>query len=123
MGAMLVRHAPTSAAAVRQRLGADLAEAGVDSARIDEVLLVVSELLVNAIRHVRFGQLDVSWSIGDGNVLVSVADDSRREPEPREALPHETSGRGIAIVRALSTDWGVEPTPTGKRVWATVPTA
>jgi anti-sigma regulatory factor (Ser/Thr protein kinase) len=118
---MLVRHAPTSAAAVRQRLGADLAAAGVSEDAADEALLVASELLGNAIRHVGFGQLDVDWTITDAHVLVSVSDDSRREPEPREALPHETSGRGMTIVSALSSDWGVEQTPTGKRVWATVP--
>ena len=121
MGAMLVRHTPTSAAAVRQRLTEDLTAAGVSSAAIEEVLLVASELLGNAIRHVRFGQLDVAWTLSDSHVLVSVCDDSRREPVPRDAEPHETSGRGMTIVQALSTDWGVEQTPTGKRVWATVP--
>ena len=51
MGAMLVRHEPTSASAVRRELTQDLRLHGLDDDSIDAVTLVASELLGNAVRH------------------------------------------------------------------------
>ena len=125
MGAMLVRHEPTSAAAVRRELAVDLDLHGVDPGSIDDVALVASELVGNAVRHTAIpagSDLDVHWDIGTDDVLVSVADPSERMPVQRRPAPDAPNGRGLTIVAALCSEWGADLTPTGKRVWARVRT-
>jgi anti-sigma regulatory factor (Ser/Thr protein kinase) len=124
MGAMLVRHEPTSVADVRRELAADLADNGVGPDGVDDVTLVASELVGNAVRHADLspgGDLGIAWTITATTVLVSVSDAGGAEPELRFAAAHEPSGRGLAIVDSLSSTWGVERLSTGKRVWARVP--
>ena len=123
MGAMLVRHEPTSASAVRRELAQDLVLHGLDEDSVDAVTLVTSELLGNAIRHSGISddaELDVAWTIGRDEVMVTVEDPSPEPPMPRTAAPEEPSGRGLTIIEALTLAWGYDPTPTGKRVWARV---
>ena len=47
---------------------------------------------------------------------------TRRRPCPRRGTtaPDATTGRGIALVEALSAAWGVQSSPTGKTVWCRV---
>jgi two-component sensor histidine kinase len=125
MGAMLVRHEPTSASAVRRELALDLEFHGIGEEAIDNVTLVASELVGNAIRHSGIasdGELDVGWTVGADDVYLSVEDPSRALPKPRHASPDDAGGRGLRIVDALTRDWGVELTPRGKRVWARIAT-
>lgn len=127
MGAMLVRHEPTSAAIVRRKIAAELGERGFDNECIEDVALVASELVGNAVKHVDpttqadDADLDISWSISDTHVVLSVVDVGDDEPQTRTAGPHETSGRGMAIIEALSAAWGVDRLPGGKRVWVRLP--
>jgi hypothetical protein len=54
---------------------------------------------------------------------VTVADRSSALPRPRDPGGAEESGRGLAIVAALTDDWGValaDPGTTGKKVWFTL---
>lgn len=123
MGAMLVRHEPTSASTVRRELALDLDLHGVDDTVVDDAALVVSELVGNAVRHAGVDaheHLDVSWSISEQHLTISVEDPSDEHPVLRRAAPDAPSGRGLSIIAALAVDWGVEPTPRGKRVWATL---
>ncbi|MGI8762103.1 MAG: ATP-binding protein [Jatrophihabitantaceae bacterium] len=118
-----VRHEPSSAALVRHELAADLARHRLDADTIDEVVLVASELVGNAIRHTPAAPphpLDVSWEVEADGVTVRVADSSEQYPTPRLATPDAPSGRGLAIVAAMSDSWGVDPADGGKRVWAHV---
>jgi anti-sigma regulatory factor (Ser/Thr protein kinase) len=124
MGAMLVRHQPNSVAIVRHHIAADLANNGVRPDRADDVTLVASELVANAVRHVESspgGDLGIFWTINPASVVVSVADPSQCEPRLGIVGTDEPSGRGLAIVDQLSSTWGVEQLDTGKRVWARVP--
>jgi serine/threonine-protein kinase RsbW len=121
MGAMLVRHEPTSASAVRRELALDLEMHGFDDESVDSVTLVASELVGNAIRHARItdhDELDVGWTVGSDAVYLSVEDPSSDLPQRRCVTPDSPSGRGLAIVEALTAEWGVDLTPRGKRVWA-----
>lgn len=123
MATMLVRHEPTSASLVRHRLAADLAGSGVEAEVRDEIVIVASELVGNAIRHspAGTGSLLVAWEIEPDGVLLRVTDSGRRLPTARAAGTDEPGGRGLTIVHALTDRWGVEPTADGKCVWAHVP--
>lgn len=121
MGAMRVRHEPASAALVRHGLAADLLAHGVPPESVDEAVLVASELVGNAIRHAPVEQdhLDVHWSVDGETMTISVADRAPGRPRLRNAGIDEPSGRGLAIVDALSQEWGVDDADgDGKRVWA-----
>lgn len=123
-GALLVQHEPASAAFVRHELARDLARYDLPSEAIDNAVLVVSELVGNAVRHTpssTSGTLDVSWDVDDSGVRVCVGDPSNQPPRARVAQVHETAGRGLMIVEAMSDDWGVERGVHGKRIWAHVP--
>jgi two-component sensor histidine kinase len=124
MGAMLVRHEPTSASAVRHALARDLDGHGVDEDSVATVVLVASELVTNAIRHGDIADsddaLDVDWAVHPDHVVISVEDPSWKLPRRRHPKPEEPGGRGLTIIEALSIAWGAEPTRRGKRVWAKV---
>jgi anti-sigma regulatory factor (Ser/Thr protein kinase) len=125
MGAMLVRHEPASASAVRHELAEDLVRHGLDGDTIDDAALVASELIGNAVRHAgvdESAELDVSWTISSDAVVISVQDPSQVLPVRRNVSADAPSGRGLSIVDALSSAWGAEPTRSGKRVWARIPT-
>ena len=126
MGAMLVRHEPTSASAVRRELALDLDLHGVGDDAIFDVTLVASELIGNAVRHGGIspeGDLDVNWTVTATSVIISVEDPSAELPVLTEAAADAPSGRGMSIVDTLSAAWGVERTRRGKRVWAKIPVA
>jgi anti-sigma regulatory factor (Ser/Thr protein kinase) len=121
---MLVRHEPTSVAVVRREIAEDLVNNGVQQDCVEDVALVASELVGNAVRHTELGpdgDLDVAWTVTTSTVLVSVSDSSAAEPRMRAAGTQEAAGRGLTIVNALASKWGVERLRHGKRVWARVP--
>ena len=120
---MRVHHDSASAALVRHQLCEDLLRAGVHPATIDEVVLVASELVGNAVRHTPHDPrnvLEVSWTIDDTGVVIAVHDGSTALPKRRTPSPDEPAGRGLRIIEALSDRWGVIPQAAGKRVWAHV---
>jgi len=86
--------------------------------RVVEVALVLlSELVTNAVLHGRSNpRLAVGAATG-GGLYVGVGDDDSRHPVVPQH--HETSlgGRGLRLVRALATRWGVQLDPPGKIVW------
>ena len=83
----------------------------------DDAGLVVSELVTNAFTH---GRSDVVLRLlHDGDcVRIEVSDDDTRLPVQLAPDPQSLSGRGLALVAALSTLWGAERTASGKTVWA-----
>lgn len=88
----------------------------------DDVRLVVSELVTNAVRHT-FGAVRAVASDVDGAIRVEVFDESMRLPSAMRATDVDTHGRGLAIVERLSDTWGSEHIVfegrVGKVVWAT----
>jgi serine/threonine-protein kinase RsbW len=113
---------PASAASVRHQLAADLAGHSISAELVDDVILVATELVSNAIRHATplgGGQVTVTWQVQGGSVMVRVTDGGAdSQPRVRHPSPREVSGRGLALVEALATRWGVEDTPESTTVWA-----
>ena len=94
--------------------------------RCQDIAVVVSELLTNALRHARPGTGDTRprrpVRLGllqlRPCVLCAVADPSTAAPVPRPPGALDETGRGLHIVCALSDGWGYTPSGTGKVVWA-----
>ena len=87
---------------------------------VDSAALIVSELVTNAVVHTGTSTRLALWLQGP-ELCVEVEDrhPGRFLPIVTEPVP-ETSehGRGLLITMSLSSTWGVEYTPTSKRVWA-----
>jgi anti-sigma regulatory factor (Ser/Thr protein kinase) len=109
---------PESVARARE-LVRNLAEVGDAS---DTVVLIVSELATNAVRHART-RFRVAVHRRSDVLRVEVADSGSGVPLLRRPEPMDTGGRGLFIVETLAARWGVDPAPGGKTVWAELPRA
>ncbi len=83
---------------------------------IEIARLLTSELATNALIHAQ-SAFDVAASESDGVVHVEITDGSRIRPEPVAPQPLDPHGRGLFLLKELSTEWGVIDTPPGKTVW------
>jgi anti-sigma regulatory factor (Ser/Thr protein kinase) len=85
----------------------------------DDLDLVLSELVGNALRHAG-GVREVALASREGAVRLTVLDDDDRTPTVREPGEDLESGRGLLLVDALSRSWGVEHDLArgGKGVWS-----
>ncbi|MFE1313266.1 SpoIIE family protein phosphatase [Streptomyces sp. NPDC058755] len=91
---------------------------GVPSDTMDTALLVVSELVTNALVHTN-GQVRLDLSLVNHRLRLAVADTSPRSPVKNTNVGWEaTGGRGILLVEAVSEAWGTVPVSGGKQVWA-----
>ena len=86
--------------------------------------LLVSELVGNAVRHVRAGAmaLELRLETSDGRLRIEVHDADPRPPQPRTPAELDESGFGFVLVQALADGWGVRETASGKAVWAELST-
>lgn len=78
--------------------------------------LAVSELVTNAILHASSETRITLINHGD-SIQLRVHDDDSNSPRRRSAGPDDTCGRGIMLVEALSSHWGIENEVPGKTVW------
>ncbi|HET9077977.1 MAG TPA: SpoIIE family protein phosphatase [Acidimicrobiales bacterium] len=83
----------------------------------DDAELVVSELVTNATLH---GVPPILVRVlAGGRVRVEVSDEGRSAPIVLRRNTEAMTGRGLAMVGALSSAWGVDPSAAGgKVVWA-----
>ncbi len=84
---------------------------------VEDVLLLVSELVTNAVLHART-YTRVSASVRAGRVVVAVGDaDPHHAPFLAERGTMATNGRGVMLVDALASDWGIDLREHWKVVW------
>lgn len=107
----------SSIRAARRFADAALAAIGAEDARRDTARLLVSELATNVVLHahttMRLTVLPV-----DDRVRVEVRDDDPGRPQTqRRPSPTAVGGRGMVLVDALATTWGVNGNERGKTVW------
>jgi anti-sigma regulatory factor (Ser/Thr protein kinase) len=117
---------PTSAgqarAWCREHLALVLAAQPHRAGLVCDVVTVVSELVTNALQA-GSPRTVLTLRTEPAAVTVAVTDSVAGLPKPRHAGPTDASGRGLAIVSALASDWGVTQWGIGKTVWAEVPLA
>lgn len=83
-------------------------------------MLIVDELVCNALAHGASGHIEVSGRIEDDHVVLSVSNSGRGgNVEAQPLSPEGEAGRGLAIVAALSTTWSVDLSK-GTRVTARI---
>jgi DNA-binding NarL/FixJ family response regulator len=87
---------------------------------LDDALIVVSELAANAVTHAESG-CRIRLSLNDATLRIDVVDTGAGTPEPQPATWTEEHGRGLHLVDALTTAWGLEIVPEGKLIWAELP--
>jgi anti-sigma regulatory factor (Ser/Thr protein kinase) len=97
---------------VRQRLDGVVAR---DT--LADVLLVVDELVANAELHTHSPR-GLVVARGHDGVQIEVTDADPTLPVLKPPSQTRRGGRGIYLVDALSTTWGVRPCDEGKTVWS-----
>ena len=85
----------------------------------DSAVLVASELVTNAVLHARTA-VTLKVEVEGTTVRIEVFDENPRVPVMSPCPPDATSGRGLALVTAMATAWGIENRGDGKVVWAEI---
>jgi PAS domain S-box-containing protein len=104
----------------RSFVTATLLEWGVPADQQEDVRLLASELVTNAIVH---GSAPIELRIRRtrDQVVLEVSDAATYFPRRMRPGADDEHGRGLQLVSLLSSRWGTRPTPTGKAVWCVVP--
>jgi anti-sigma regulatory factor (Ser/Thr protein kinase) len=95
--------------------------AGHEARFRETVVLLVSELVSNAVQH--GGPHGPDSSVGltveerSGGVRVEVTDAGNGDPIPCDGPIDRPSGRGLLLVEALASRWGCKRMAVGKTVW------
>lgn len=96
--------------------------AGIFEGAVRDAVLVVSELLSNAIRHARplpGANVQLAWALDNGVIEVAVSDGGGpTSPMPTHASLSSLGGRGLDIVEYLARTWGIRTDDAGLTVWA-----
>jgi anti-sigma regulatory factor (Ser/Thr protein kinase) len=107
----------TTAAAVARRIVASALTSWRDP---DDAVLVVSELVTNAVQH-GLPPIELELNLGAGRLRLTVSNAvgaTMTVPRIVVAGDDEPHGRGLAIVEALSAEWGWCGTDRMMSVWA-----
>lgn len=83
---------------------------------VDDALLVVAELVSNAVLHAR-SDVTVGLSRREGRVRLEVGDSSIDPPRLRDVGSATTTGRGLHLIGAIAERWGHSLVDGGKLVW------
>jgi len=105
----------SSPAAARRMLGAVLEDCGRADWR-DDAELALTELTTNALLHAHT-EMTVRISCDEQLLHVEVEDKSPAVPVARDYGREASTGRGLALVAAITHEHGMTRTDTGKIVW------
>ena len=110
----------TQAAAVARRSTGEVLRAWNLDHLEPVALLVVSELVTNAILHAHASGFAPELHLHAGStwLRIEVHDTDPRPPQPRTPAGLDEAGRGLLLIEAITDQWGVCSTSTGKAVWA-----
>ncbi|MER7824226.1 ATP-binding protein [Streptomyces sp. NPDC054945] len=92
---------------------------GDDEPLAETLILLISELVTNAVVHTGCPAV-LRMLFGGPGVRVEVADASDRAPNRRQACGEDTGGRGLELVDGLADRWGWQREGAGKRIWCEI---
>ncbi len=90
---------------------------GLSPKMVEDTVLLVSELVGNAVRHTGARVFGLRMRRRRGWIRVEVRDPSRGLPCLMPVQELDISGRGLFLVDKLSDRWGVDLLPRGKTTW------
>lgn len=106
-------------------LARDIARDGLPPSseeRSADILLVLSEMITNAVRHGQGERFDLELARTPTGVHAEVSDAGPGfSAVPRHPSPVATGGRGLLIIDTIALTWGSVSTPDGTTVWASLP--
>ncbi len=105
---------PAAPSAARRLLTTALRTQGCEDAFVEASVLVLSELVTNAVRHVG-APFTVEAALAGPTLRLAVRDVC---PPLEEGTMVVLPTHGLAVVDHLASCWGVEGAPEGKVVWA-----
>ena len=108
---------PSAVPAARRFVSQAVVHRGGHGSMLDKTQLLVTELTTNAVLHAH-SPIRLSVMPEPDHVRVEVRDDDPRPLDrPCRPAPDAESGRGLWLVDALATTWGVNANARGKTVW------
>ena len=109
---------PHAAREARNAARVVLQDWSIPTPLLDDAILVISELVTNAVRHAGTASvLELALDQTRERLRISLTDGCETAPRLRRVRNAAEDGRGLAILAALSDRWGTEPHHGGKRVW------
>ncbi|MFD7816224.1 ATP-binding protein [Streptomyces sp. NPDC059785] len=90
---------------------------GLSPRLTEDAVLLVSELVGNAVRHTGARVFGLRMRRRRGWIRIEVRDPSRGLPCLMPVQEMDLSGRGLFLVDKLSGRWGVDLLPRGKTTW------
>jgi anti-sigma regulatory factor (Ser/Thr protein kinase) len=90
---------------------------GLTPKMTEDAVLLVSELVGNAVRHTGARTFGLRMRRRRGWIRIEVRDPSRGLPCLMPVQETDISGRGLFLVDKLSDRWGVDLLPRGKTTW------
>jgi anti-sigma regulatory factor (Ser/Thr protein kinase) len=112
---------PRSVPAARRHARRTARQAGLPEDTSDVLHLLVSELVTNAVVHART-DVRLHIVVTPEEIRVEVCDQADLQPRLRTHSASATTGRGLRLLGALASSWGVDELAAGgKMVWAVLP--
>ena len=105
-----------SAGAARRLVRSTLTEWGTGEDQVETAVLLISEVVTNAVMHAR-SEVDVLLSRQADRVRIAVQDHDSGVIRRRRAKLEDQSGRGTDLVETLSDGWGIQRHGSAKQVW------
>ena len=108
---------PSSVATARRFIEARAAAWSFPAPAGEQLVLIGSELVTNAVLHART-ELTLTLERRGDRVRISVKDRSQAPATLRHYRADALTGRGLGVVATLSDSWGISAAADGKVVWA-----
>jgi anti-sigma regulatory factor (Ser/Thr protein kinase) len=120
-----VPHERTGVRIARHAFADQLTQAGVPPQDREDAMLVLSELVSNAVKHAAplpSGEITVRWEVAEDALHIEITDGGAgTRPHASVAVLSALGGRGLDIVRTVSSQWGVTEDEDTVTVWAEIP--
>ncbi|WP_028643146.1 ATP-binding protein [Nocardioides sp. URHA0020] len=101
----------------RRALRQLLETTAIDEDTRETAVLLANELVTNAVEHGR-GTAYLDAAVQTRAIRLEVTDSSTVIPRPNtEVSDLAERGRGLLLIEALASRWGVQPRSDGKTVW------